>query len=300
MHIFLFAGTSEGRRIAEAIARRTLRCRTSAPEEAASRSDLSAEIYVATDYGAQLLPEGPGVTVHTGRLRQEEMQEEFAEAVRRSAAIPAQGPVLVVDATHPYAVVVSENIRRACAALRLPCIRVQRLSAHPEAADSMHRVSSIEDAAEWLRTWAEEAGSAEDSPPAARPNILITTGSKELLPYTRIPDFAARCYVRALPTEAALSACRRLGFRQDHLILMQGPFSEDMNRAQLRYARAGVLVTKDSGETGGFPEKCEAAAAEHTALLVIGRPKEVSIPDASWYHIADLNEVLRLFQADRE
>lgn len=300
MHIFLFAGTSEGRRIAEAIVRRTLRCRCGEQGEAAvQRNALSADVYVATDYGAQLLPEGPGVTVHTGRLRQEEMQEEFADAVRRSAAGPSQGPVLVIDATHPYAVVVSGNIRRACAALRLPCIRVQRLSAHPEAADGMHRVSSIEDAAEWLRTWGMDQ-SADDSAPDDRPNILITTGSKELQPYTKIPDFAARCYVRALPTEAALSVCQRLGFRQDHLILMQGPFSEDMNRAQLRYARAGVLVTKDSGETGGFPEKCEAAAAEHTALLVIGRPKEVSIPDASWYHIADLNEVLRLFQADRE
>ncbi len=226
----------------------------------------------------------------------------------------------MIDATHPYAAVVSENILSACAATGVRCLRVERENTGageyelaPEGA-ALHWVDSIEEAAAWLahetsdakcmpatsgmKTQVQGLGeNGKERTPAARvtprPNILITTGSKELAPYTRIPDFAARCYVRALPTVEALEKCQALGFRRDHLILMQGPFSEEMNVAQLRYADAGYLVTKASGETGGFPEKCEAALALGVEVICVGRPKEVSIPDAAWYDREKSDAVLR-------
>ena len=278
MHVFLFGGTTEGRKIAEAIAEVNREWAAHEP----SGLPISAEVYVATAYGASLLPAGPGITVHVGRLDAAEMRALF-EAARQTS-----GPLLVVDATHPYAAVVSENILSACAAAGVRCIRVERESTGageaelaPEGA-ALHWVDSIEEAAAWLAAKSSH-----------RPNILITTGSKELAPYTQIQDFAARCYVRALPTVEALEKCQALGFRREHLILMQGPFSEEMNVAQLRYADAGYLVTKASGETGGFPEKCEAALALGVEVVCIGRPKEVSIPDAAWYDREKLDAVLR-------
>ena len=200
----------------------------------------------------------------------------------------------MIDATHPYAAVVSENILTACAAAGVRCIRVEREDsgaggkASASEGAAFHWVESIEEAAAWLAQPDRSSSAA-----AQRPNILITTGSKELTPYTQIPDFAARCYVRALPTVEALEKCQVLGFRRDHLILMQGPFSEEMNVAQLRYADAGYLVTKASGETGGFPEKCEAALALGVEVICVGRPKEVSIPDAAWYDREKSDAVLR-------
>ena len=312
MHIFLFGGTTEGRKIAEAIAE--VNREWAARDAASSGLPIAAEVYVTTAYGASLLPAGPGIRVHVGRLDAEEMTT-LLEAARQATGFTSDetarqqlkpmpgdtdgemeksespksagqcrqaercqlsGPLLVIDATHPYAAVVSENILTACAVAGVRCIRVERedsgagehgiesaQKALPEREDTgaggkasasegaaFHWVESVEEAAAWL------AGES-----AQRPNILITTGSKELTPYTQIPDFAARCYVRALPTVEALEKCQALGFRRDHLILMQGPFSEEMNVAQLRYADAGYLVTKASGETGGFPEKCEAALA---------------------------------------
>ena len=306
MHIFLFGGTTEGRKIAEAIVEvnREWAARDAAACAAHESSGLpiAAEVYVTTAYGASLLPAGPGIRVHVGRLDAEEMTALFMEARQTSASL------LVIDATHPYAAVVSENILTACAAAGVRCIRVERedsgagehgiesaQKALPEREDTgaggkasasesaaFHWVESIEEAAAWL------AGES-----AQRPNILITTGSKELAPYTQIQDFAARCYVRALPTVEALEKCQALGFRRDHLILMQGPFSEEMNVAQLRYADAGYLVTKASGETGGFPEKCEAALALGVEVICVGRPKEVSIPDAAWYDREKSDAVLR-------
>lgn len=284
MNVFLFGGTTEGRKIAEAIAevnREWVAHGDAAACDVSEASSLpiSAEVYVTTAYGASLLPAGPGITVHVGRLDAAEMRVLFENAF---------GPLLVIDATHPYAAVVSENILAACAAAGVRCIRVERESigtegklTSPEGA-ALHWVDSIEEAAAWLAVQSTH-----------RPNILITTGSKELAPYTRIPDFAAHCYVRALPTMEALEKCQALGFRREHLILMQGPFSEEMNVAQLRYAEAGYLVTKASGETGGFPEKCEAALALGVEVVCIGRPKEVSIPDAAWYDRGKLDAVLR-------
>ena len=333
MHVFLFGGTTEGRKIAEAIAEVNRVWATQGDASACEAGEtlglpICAEVYVATAYGASLLPAGPGITVHVGRLDAAEMTALFENA---------SAPLLVIDATHPYAAVVSENILAACAVAGVRCIRVERESTGTEGkltsqeGAALHWVDSVEEAAAWLareisdakcipatsdmktqvpglrenrkeRTPAARAAIGNDaqedpdrpsSEASHRPNILITTGSKELAPYTRIPDFAARCYVRALPTVEALEKCQALGFRREHLILMQGPFSEEMNVAQLRYADAGYLVTKASGETGGFPEKCEAALALGVEVVCIGRPKEVSIPDAAWYDRGKLDAVLR-------
>lgn len=356
MHIFLFGGTTEGRKIAEAIAEvnREWAARDAAACAAHESSGLpiAAEVYVTTTYGASLLPAGPGIRVHVGRLDAEEMTALLEEArqatgfasdetarqqlklmsddsdgeLEKSESLKSAGrcgqaercqlsaSLLVIDATHPYAAVVSEHILTACAAAGVRCIRVERedsgaeehgiesaqkalperestgaggKASAPEGA-ALHWVESIEEAAAWL---AQSDRSSSEA--AQRPNILITTGSKELAPYTQIPDFSARCYVRALPTVEALKKCQALGFRRDHLILIQGPFSEEMNVAQLRYADAGYLVTKASGETGGFPEKCEAALALGVEVVCVGRPKEVSIPDATWYDRGKLDAVLR-------
>lgn len=356
MHIFLFGGTTEGRKIAEAIAEvnRAWAARDAAACAAHESSGLpiAAEVYVTTKYGASLLPAGPGIRVHVGRLDAEEMTALF-EAARQATGFTSDetarqqlklmpddsdgeleksespksagqcgqaercqisAPLLVIDATHPYAAVVSEHILTACAAAGVRCIRVEREDSGAEEhgiesaqkalpewestgaggkasaseGAALHWVESIEEAAAWLAQPDRSSSAA-----AQRPNILITTGSKELAPYTQIPDFAARCYVRALPTVEALEKCQALGFRRDHLILMQGPFSEEMNVAQLRYADAGYLVTKASGETGGFPEKCEAALALGVEVVCVGRPKEVSISDATWYDRGKLDAVLR-------
>ena len=97
--IVLFGGTVEGRELARLCAREGWDC----------------HVYVATDTGEEFLRQLP-VTVHVGRLQAEEMTAEFARLE----------PALVLDATHPYAVEVSRNIRSACLRCRLRCVRILR------------------------------------------------------------------------------------------------------------------------------------------------------------------------------
>ncbi len=324
MHIFLFGGTTEGRRIADHIAE------INEEKNIAGLYDfLETDVFVATDYGAGLLKKEKHVRVHIGRLDGEEMTELFGRAVLDAEAQgEGAGDILVIDSTHPYANVVTENIARACEAAGVGCIRVHRPYGRLSGREMLERGSSefayfdsVKEAAEWLKTvyssdvylnsgnsgrtdkgrkespigssYRKPAGNSDDAHcERTKKNILITTGSKEIQEYTVIPDFSEYCYVRALPTVEVLEKCSKLGFRKDRLILMQGPFGVDMNLAQLRYADAGFLVTKDSGEIGGFPEKCDAAIELGVRVLVIGRPAQAMVPNEDWYQVIGLREVM--------
>ncbi|MBR5381969.1 MAG: precorrin-6y C5,15-methyltransferase (decarboxylating) subunit CbiE [Oscillospiraceae bacterium] len=162
----------------------------------------------------------------------------------------------MADATHPYADVVTANISRACAALGIERVRLDRGAS--AVSESAVTVPDTEAAASFLD--------------AAEGNILLATGSKELGKFASIRDFAERVYARVLPLDTSLEACRAAGLPPSHIIAMQGPFSEDLNEAMLRFTAARFLVTKDGGDKGGFAEKAAAAERTGARLVVIGRP----------------------------
>ena len=136
----------------------------------------------------------------------------------------------------------THNIKMACS--RRKGLRLLRCLREPGAGDSRPGVihmPDVEAAVTWLSS--------------VKGNILVTTGSKELAAYTRIRDYGQRIYARILPSAEAVAQCRSLGFEGRHIIAMQGPFSEEMNLAQLREYGCAYQVTKDGGAAGGFPEK---------------------------------------------
>ena len=59
-----------------------------------------------------------------------------------------------------------------------------------------------------------------------------------------------------------------------NIIAVQGPFSEELNKAVIRDYGTDVMITKDSGAAGGFPEKIRAAAECRIPVIVIMRPEE--------------------------
>lgn len=231
MRIVIFGGTAEGRMLAEAV-----------PDGA-----LKLHICVATEYGASLLPQGENILIHQGRMNEEEMK----------AFLLKTAPSYCLDATHPYAALVTENVQNACRDLGVPYIRVYR---QEEGCGDFISVGSVEEAAEFLC--------------GVSGNIFLTTGSKELDKYTVIPDYKNRCFARVLPTVEVLEKCKALGFEGRNLIAMQGPFSEEINYAMLRQTQSAWMVTKNSGKEGGYQEKCEAAIRAGVKILVVERPKE--------------------------
>ncbi len=231
--IIIFAGTVEGRTLAEEL----------------TESGIQVHICVATEYGEKLLPKGNNLRITSTRLNAEEMKH-LMEAEQAS---------LVIDATHPYAVIVSENIEQACKESGRKYLRLLRDSLQSDNHDIIY-MESVEEAVEYLKT--------------VEGNALLTTGSKELKKYTCVHDYKNRFYARVLSTPEVAAQCAELGFEGRNLICMQGPFSEDLNYAMLRQIDAKYLITKESGKAGGYLEKMNACLRAGVKAIVIGRPKQ--------------------------
>ena len=235
-HVILFAGTTEGRILANWLD---------------EQSGVTGIVCVATEYGAELLEEEMSLkhlTVHCGRLDEGAME----------AFLKKESPSLVIDATHPYAQVVTANIRKACE--KYPDICLLRCL-RKESEGDKNGIIHVKNTAEAVRYLSEKEG-----------NIFLTTGSKELVLWQELPGHLERIFARVLPVEASVHICRELGYSGRHIIAMQGPFSVELNYALLRTVQAGWLVTKEAGKRGGFAEKIEAARQCGVSVVVIRRP----------------------------
>ncbi len=234
--ILIFAGTTEGRQLAEYLAGK----------------QVTVHVCVATAYGESLLPESGNITVSCRRM----------DGVQMRGFLQEYAPRYVVDATHPHAREVTENLRNACQECEISYLRLIRGT---QGAKGAVCVESVREAAEYLK--------------GTRGNILVTTGSKELEVYAGIPDYKERIYARVLSVKESFDKCEELGISGRHLICMQGPFSTELNLAMLKEYQISYLVTKESGETGGYFEKCEAARLSGATCVVIARPgREEGLP----------------------
>ena len=229
----IFAGTSEGRALIEAL------------------SGRGAEITacVATEYGEVLLGSHSDVRILAGRMNMEEMT-----ALMRNESFDA-----VVDATHPYADVVTQNIAAACRETGANYLRLLRGSGMAEGDGAF--VPDVASCVQYLQS--------------TEGNILLTTGSKQLPQFCADPELRARIYARVLPMQASLQTCADCGIAPDHIIAMQGPFDEELNCAMLRAVHARYMVTKDTGGAGGYGAKIAAAKRAGAQAIVIGRPAQL-------------------------
>ena len=180
--ILIFAGTTEGRKLSEHLCER----------------GIEHTVCVATEYGEIVLHENPFAHVHMGRMDSEGMRSFFAE----------QKCKLIVDATHPYAAIVTENIKQAVYAFN-----------ETHAVTDNQADSSISENIEYVRLKRDTDISAdydniryfEDNEACAKAlsntdgNILLTTGSKELSVYCKTSAVRERLYVRVLPGLESIS-----------------------------------------------------------------------------------------------
>ena len=160
--ICLFAGTTEGRQLAELLS------------QAAGLT-----VCVATEYGEVLLDGIPDIEIRAGRMDAEEMAAFFGE----------RAFTRILDATHPYAELVTENIREAARRCGIPVTRILRDC--DGQVPGAEYVPSVEAARDFLM---EREG-----------NIFLTTGAKELSSYVGLD--MNRVWARVLPTVSSLEAC---------------------------------------------------------------------------------------------
>ena len=145
--IWLIGGTSEGRALIKALA------------------NFNVELFVsvATDYGAELIEKQDNLTILAERMDLEKMQ----------AFLQEHKPACVIDATHPYATIVTATVQKACALENTKYLRLLR---------------PVGEAGDYIIT--KDFSEAVELLNNLEGNIFLMTGSKNLKDFTAPLDMA--------------------------------------------------------------------------------------------------------------
>ncbi|MCX7715586.1 MAG: precorrin-6A/cobalt-precorrin-6A reductase [Clostridia bacterium] len=221
--IAVIAGTSEAYEVIEALCRKYIVC-----------------AYVATEIGMDML-KNLDCMVYIGRLD----YYGFKNALSKYHA--------VIDATHPFAVEVSENVRLACKANNIPYMRYRRKS-------ETYSYDNI--------IWAENKEEAVQILNTDNKNIFFTTGIKTFKFYSEhVVNFKQRAAARILNLPSHNEF-------EKNIIRAKPPFSIEDNIRHMKACNAEIMVSKDSGEKGGVFEKIAACQILKLPILLIKAPYE--------------------------
>lgn len=230
--IMVLAGTLEGRVTAELL----------------QRNGYEVLVSATTSYGSELLKKQGLKKIITGQLDKEGLGKYLK-----------MGVTVLVDATHPFAVVISKTAME-CASEA--CVTYLRLERSAEVLPTTPLVQTVDNLEEMI-CLAKNLGRVWFS----------TLGSKNLPAVVKAARGAkARLVVRVLPEGQIINSCLELGIIPADMIALQGPCSRGLNRELYSHYGAEVILTKESGVNGGLSEKVNAALELNLPILVWRRP----------------------------
>lgn len=231
--IWVIAGTLDGRKLAVSIQEKTKE---------------PVLVTVVSAYGAQLAAH-EGITVHTGRLTKDEM----------ISLIRQYGVRKLVDASHPYAAIVTVTAKEAAAEANIPFVRFERPEVPLPEYEKLYHVADESSAAKLAATLGKR--------------VYLTTGSKTMKIFAEEPTLQSNSvWTRVLPTSNVLKELEEMHISPKFIVAVQGPFSYDMNRIMFKDCQAEVVVMKNSGLVGGSDTKLAAAIDLGLHIIVIDRP----------------------------
>lgn len=184
---------------------------------------------------------------------------------------------LYIDATHPFAEHVTKTASEIVDVKKIPFIRFERPSLDIEDIENInlnnvYHVKSFNEAGKLI---------IEES---IKGNVLHLGGintASEVLKNVPVDKF----YIRVLTVKTSLDKCRELGISEDHIFPMTASKNKDKkisleeNLDLYKKVNAKTILTKESGDTGGFREKIEAANKMNIKIIIVDRP-----------HIEELND----------
>jgi precorrin-6A/cobalt-precorrin-6A reductase len=232
--ILVLAGTGEGRILASGLVKAGIRVMATA----------------VTEYGGTLLRDSGVEKVLVGSLEQD----------RLSSLLEGCSIRAVVDATHPYAVNITRMALNLCREKNVPYIRLERPASQIPQNPLIVKARGLEEALD----------------KALLPGAVLfsTLGSKSLpriIP--RAQAAGVRVVARVLPDPAVLTECRKLGLGPQQIVAAQGPFNRRLNKEFFRFYGATVILTKESGESGGVNSKISAALELGIPVVLWMRPR---------------------------
>ncbi len=169
-----------------------------------------------------------------------------------AAFCQAQDIRLLVDAAHPFASELHRTVAAVAESLDLPVVRVERM--YPDEDSGIHWCDDYTDAIRRLNA-------------DGITRLLALTGVQtiaKLRPYWERHD----CWFRILRREESFAKAVQQGFPEDRLVY----YEDDDEAALIVRLRPQAILTKESGESGGFPQKLAAAQAAGIPLYAVRRP----------------------------
>jgi len=195
-----------------------------------------------------------GVTQSPGERPGEMRRGGFGGAEGLSRYVTAERFSALVDATHPFATVISNYAKEAAERSSVPLLRLERPAWAPEPGDR----------------WAEVVNNfaaVNAIPSAAR--VLLTIGRKEVLPYFARPDISGIARMIE-PVDMEVTG-------NWQILLARPPFSLDEELRLLSDHSISHLVTKNSGGEE-MRAKLVAARMRGIGVIMIGRPEKPKVP----------------------
>jgi len=152
---------------------------------------------------------------------------------------------LMVDAAHPFATLLHQTIAEVSDALKIPAIRYERI--FPERDASLEWLDSYEQVPQDIKT------------------LLATTGVQSISKLKPLEAAGVKVYYRILNRESSIALAQKQGARMEQLCYFEDPKDVPVE--------ADAILLKESGLSGGFQEKVDAAKAKGMRILVLKRPE---------------------------
>jgi len=180
------------------------------------------------------------ITLHHGQRIDGALDEEAMRAFCQ-----AQHIRLIVDAAHPFASQLHQTIAQVSEALNIPAIRYERI--YPE------RDPEI--------TWIDDYSQI----PRDIHSLLATTGVQSISKLKPLEAEGIRIYYRILQRESSIALALKQRASPEQLCYYEDP--------QVIPVEAETILLKESGLSGGFPEKVEAAKSRGMRIIALKRPE---------------------------
>jgi precorrin-6A/cobalt-precorrin-6A reductase len=158
---------------------------------------------------------------------------------------------LVIDATHPYAAVISRHAVEACRSAARPLLRLERGPWRAETGDRWVEVDSL-------------SAAARVAPSLGR-RALLTIGIKELSAFAGIPDLWFLVRLVEMPAEP-------LPLLDHEIVLGRGPFAAAAERDLLHGRGIEFVIAKNSGGAATYG-KIVAARELGLPVVLLRRPE---------------------------
>lgn len=220
-----------------------------------------------SEYGAELLRRQSGCQVSQGKL----------DAAALVKLIREKGVRVVLDATHPFAEQASCAATAAACETGVPYLRYER----PKTEVSGDGILPAPDFTAAALLASQFGGT-----------IFLTIGTRRLAEFLASLPHGRKVVARVLPETESVARCRELGLTPAEIIAIQGPLSVELNAALFTAFQAGVVVSKDSGESGGAREKIEAARLLNLPVVLVRRPAKRAGPDCPQQAVVELRKIL--------